>query len=162
VGTVRASGFVEASGATDPTLAVASVKGDLKDSSKFGKDSLKATANWIPIDGVSDGLSDPVAEGVTVRAGNLDAPVVLVLPPNAEGWKGKGAKWKWKNPPGGTTRYQVQVDLDRRLVSVSAVGLELSAPPANPVRISIVIGNDAGTETRDWVVQKKPGTLKLR
>ena len=125
-------------------------------------DSLKATAGWTFIEGVSDGAADPVTEGITVRSGNAAAPVILTLPPNADGWKGKGAKWKWKNASGSATKYQVQVDLDKRLVTISAVGVELAAPPANPVTVSIAIGNDAGTEERDWEVQKKPGTLKLR
>lgn len=162
VGTIGTSGFLEATATTDPTLVVTAVRGDLKDSAVFGKDSIKATAGWAYMEGVSDGQADPVAEGITVRAGGAGAPVVLTLPPGAEGWKGRGAKWTWKNPKGGATKYAVQVDLEKRLVTVSAVGVELAAPPANPVRFSVAIGDDAGTEFRDWAPQKKPGLLKLR
>ena len=162
VGTLNFSGFLEAGDATEPTLVVFSVKGDLKDTPKFARDSLKATAGWAYLGGVSDGAADPVTEGITVRAGGAGAPIVLNLPPNAEGWKGKGAKWKWKNPAGSSAKYQVQVDLEKRLVTVSATGIELAAPPVNPVEIFLSIGNDAGAEFREWAPQKKAGYLRLR
>jgi len=161
VGTVRVSGAAEAAGTTLPTLSVATIAGDLKDSAKFGKDSLKASASFDFLEGASDGEADPVAEGLSIRAGPDAAPVLLSIVPQDEGWKVKGAKASWKSPAGSTRKIKVQVDLEQRTVSFSVAGLELAAPPANPVRVSLAVGGDAGTDRRDWEAGK-PGVFRFR
>jgi len=161
VNSIRGSAFVEIEGMTSPTLAVTAVKGDLVDSAKFGKDAMKVTATFEFLAGESDGAADFVAEGITLRVGTDAAPVVLSLPKNLDGWKVKGSKASWKSPKGSTTKYAVQVDLARRLVTASAAGLEFANPPANPMRVSIGVGNDGGTARGDWV-EKKPGVFQLR
>jgi hypothetical protein len=161
VSTTGASVRSEADATTLPTLGVTTLRGDLKDSPKFGKDSLKFTASYEFLVGESDGAADPVAEGIALRAGTAAAPVVMKLPPQAEGWKGKGSKWTWKSPRGSAVKYKVKVDLERRLVTASAAGLELAVPPANPMRVSIAIGNDGGTVLGAWE-SPKTGFFRLR
>ncbi len=155
------SGRSEADATTLPTLAVTALRGDLKDSPKAGKDSLKVSASYEFLAGESDGLADPVAEGITLRAGTDAAPVLMKLPPQAEGWKGEGSKWTWKSPRGALVKYRIQVDFERRLVTASAQGLELAVPPANPMRVSIGIGNDGGTARQEWEMPKT-GVFRLR
>jgi hypothetical protein len=151
----------EADATTLPTLGVTALRGDLKDSPKFGKDSLKFTASYEFLAGESDGAADPVAEGIALRAGTDAAPVVMNLPPDLAGWKVRGTKAAWKSPKGSSPKYSVQVDLQSRLVKVSITGLELATLPANPMRVSIAIGNDAGAARDDWEMPK-PGIFRLR
>ncbi len=157
-----ASAYTQGDASTAPTLLVTTVKADLKDSTKFGKDSLKLTASYAFLPASPDGAADPVADGITIRAGTDSDPVVLTLPPLPDEWKVKGSKWTWKSAPGSSTKYKVQVDLANLLVTVSATGLELAVPPANPMRVSIAMGDDAGRDVQDWPAQKKPGTFKFR
>jgi hypothetical protein len=156
------SAFNQADASTSPTLQVTTVRADLKDSPKPGKDTLKFTASYAFLAASPDGAADPVADGITLRAATDANPVVLTLPPLAAGWKVKGSKWTWKNPAGTSTKYKVQVDLDKLTVTVAITGLELAVPAANPMRISIAMGNDAGREVLDWPAQKKAGTFKFR
>lgn len=162
IGTQRVSGFVQAATSTPPTLLVATVRGDLKDSANFAKDSLKVTASWSFLQGASDGTADPVSEGITIRAGTGDALVVIRLTPGMEGWTERRGKWTWKSPKGTTPRYVVQVDPAAGLVTASVRSMELETPAANPIRVSLGIGDDGGTDFREWTATKKPGVFKLR
>jgi len=157
-----ASGFGEAEATTLPTLLLTMVRGDLKDSATFGKDSLSAWAEFLFAEQGSDGLLDPVSEGLTLRAGMDAAPVVVSLPPYAEGWKVKGTKAVWKSPKGTFPKYKIEVDAGTGIAKVSVKGFELEAPPANPMRFSLRVGDDGGTDRGDWVPMKKPGVFKLR
>jgi hypothetical protein len=161
VGTLQASSFVQTAGSTDPTLAIATTKGDLKDSAKFGKDSIKATLTWSAIEGASDGSFDPLAEGITLKVGPDAAPVGFKVNGDDAGWKGKGTKWKWKSPRGLTPKISMKLDTATGVLSVVVASAELAAPAANPVRVSVIIGDDAGTERKAWT-EKKPGFLQLR
>jgi hypothetical protein len=155
-----ASGFAEATVATDPTLDVSTVKADLKDSTKAGKDSLKLQAVFDFLE-ASDGTFDPVLEGITIRAGTDAGPVAILLGPNIDGWKVSTKKATWKSPAGTLPKYKVDVFLETRLVKVSVTGINLAVPAANPMRVSIGIGDDAGTEHLDWPL-RKPGFHQYR
>jgi hypothetical protein len=157
----RASGFCVAAAATLPTLSVTATRADLKDSPKFGKDSLKVQATFDFLPESPDGLFDVLAEGIMLRTGPVDRPVVMTLPKNLDTWKVKGTKATWKSPKGSTPKYCIQVDTEKRTVKATAAGLELPEPPVNPMRVSVGIGNDAGTARGDWET-KKPGVFKLR
>jgi len=162
VGTARVSGFAEATVTTLPTMSVITLRGDLRDSAAFAMDSFRATASYEFMDGVSDGALDPVAEGMTLRAGSEAAPILLKLSPFVEGWRKKGARWTWTSPRGSLTSYRVQVDTERRLVTIAVKGLEFAAPTVNPIRVSILVGDDGGTDWREWSATRKPGDLRLR
>jgi len=158
---VGLSSYGQVSALTAPTLGVTTVRADLKDVPKPSKDSISMWAVFDFLPASPDGEFDPVAEGITVRAGTDAAPVVMAFPPNLPGWKiGKG-KATWKSPGGSQPRYKIQVDLENRLVKVSAAGLELATPPANPMRVSVAIGNDAGTVHEDWETTKA-GIFRVR
>ncbi len=160
VGTVSPSGFVTITTYTAPTLGVDPVRGDLKDSPRFGKDSLKLVATWEFLGDALNAAADPVAHGITIRAGLDASPILLKIPANFDGWKGKGPKYKWKST-GAAARYSVKVDLSKNTVTLVATGLEWEAAAANPVRVSLAVGDDAGTERGEWEM-KKPGYLRLR
>jgi hypothetical protein len=153
------SAFAEGTAATTPTLAVAMVRADVKDTGKFAKDSVKVQAVFDLLES-SDGTFDPVAEGITVRAGTASSPVTLIVPPN-DVWKVKGARATWKSPKGSTPKYKLDVDLDDRLVKLTVSAVDLAVPAANPMRVSIVLGDDAGTHQSDWT-PKKPGLFQYR
>ncbi len=161
VGTLQASSFAETSGATLANLLVASASGDLKDSAKFRKDSLRLTASWTPDPETSDGTADPVAEGIVFRIGAEDAPLSLQIPAGDPGWKGKGLKKKWKSPAGQVPKLSVKVDLEAGTLAMTVKSAELTAPGGTTVRVSLAIGDDAGTERREWE-EVKPGYLRLR
>ena len=161
VGASRFSAYAEVAAATLPTLSVTTVAGDLKDTAKFGKDSLKVTASYGFIAGESDGAADLVAEGFTIRVGPEAAPLAFRILPADEGWKVRGTKATWKSPKESSRKFKVQVDSERRLVKFSVTGMEFTVPPANPMRVSIVVGNDAGTTRGDWE-ETKPGAFRLR
>jgi hypothetical protein len=154
------SGVTEATASTLATLEVSTVKGDLKDSPKTGKDSLKLQARFDFL-AESDGTFDPVAEGITIRAGTEAGPVSIALPAGLEGWKVTSTKATWKSARGSLPKYRVDVLFADRLVKVTATGIELTLPPANPMRVSIGIGDDAGTQNLDWLL-KKPGLFQYR
>jgi fibronectin type III domain protein/lectin-like protein len=155
-----ASGFIEAVAVTDATLGVTTVKADLKDSPKTGKDSLKLQAvfDFLP---ASDGEFDPVAEGITIRAGTDASPVSIVLPPNLGDWKVSSTKASWKSAKGTLPKYKVDVYFEDRMVKVSVTGTNLSVPAANPMRVTVGIGDDAGTQHLDWTL-KKAGFFQFR
>jgi len=121
----------------------------------------KVTASYEFIAGESDGAADLVAEGFTLRVGPVAAPVAFRILPADEGWKVRGTKATWKSPKGSARKVTVQVDSEKRLVKVSITGMELTAPPANPMRVSIAVGNDGGTARGDWE-ETKPGAFRLR
>jgi hypothetical protein len=156
---VGASSFAEGAATTAPTMTVTTVKADLKDTGKFAKDSVKVQATFDFLED-SDGTFDPVVEGITVRAGTASSPVTLIVPPN-DVWKVKGARATWKSPGGSTPKYKVEVRSDERLVKLSVTAVDLAVPAANPMRVSIVLGDDAGTEQIDWPV-KKSGIFQFR
>jgi hypothetical protein len=160
VGTLQTSSFVQTEGTTLPTLTVTCQRGDLKDSPKFGRDSFKATLTWAALPN-SDGEFDPIAEGIVFLLGNDEAPLGLMVGADDFTWKGKKAKKKWKSPKGFTPRMSVKLNLDTGVLTVVVKKAEFSAPAVNPVRVSLRIGDDAGTERGDWE-EKKPGYLRLR
>jgi hypothetical protein len=154
-----ASAFAEGAATTSPTLQVSTVKADLKDSGKFAKDSIKVQAlfDFLP---ASDAAFDPVAEGITIRAGSDAAPVTLIVPPGEE-WKIARGKATWKSLKGSTPKYKVEVDLEGRLVKLTVSSLQLAVAPENPMRVSVSIGDDAGSDHLDWLL-KKPGIFQFR
>ena len=158
---VGASGFVEIEAATAPTLTVTTVKGDLKDVPTTAKDSLKLQATFAYL-GASDGSCDPVAEGLLLRVGPAGGQVgVQIVPAQSGEWKVSAKKATWKSPKGSFGKFKVDVFFATRLVKVTGSGLNLPTAAANPVRVSLVIGDDAGTEVGEWT-EKKPGFLQLR
>ena len=93
--------------------------------------------------------------------GPVDGPVVMTLPKNLDTWKVRGTKATWKSPKGSIPKYCIQVDTGKRTVKATASGLELPEPPANPMRISLTVGDDGGTAAGDWE-NPRPGTFRLR
>ena len=162
IGTQRASGAIETATHTPETLDVTPTRGDVKNGTKFGKDVFKFTAEFAPNDGAAESAPDPVLEGITVRCGSEAAPVSLKIFPADEGWKARRTKWLWKSPRGSLTRLKVTWDTVKGTVVVVAMGLEMTSAPENPIRVSIVIGDEGGTDVREWTPGRKPGQFKLR
>ena len=162
VGSYRVSSGVAVEATTLGTLAVTTHSADLKDVATFAKDTVKASFSWEFAEGSPDGDADPVSEGFTVRLGVEASPANLSVPADDPGWKGKGAKWKWKSPAGSARKFKVQVDLDARTLAVSGTGLEWSTAPANPLRVSLIVGDDAGSDRREWPATSKAGVFKYR
>jgi hypothetical protein len=48
------------------------------------------------------------------------------------------------------------------VLTAAIARVELPAPVEGDVRVSVVMGDDAGTETREWPATAKPGVLRLR
>jgi hypothetical protein len=162
IGTQRPSGPVATSADTLETLAVTPLKGDVKDGTKFGKDLFKFTAEFDAVEGASGNAPDPVADGITIRVGSATAPISLKIFPNAEEWTLRRTKWTWKSPKGSLTRLKVVWDTATGTLVVNALGLEMTNAPANPIRVSIVIGDEGGTDVREWTPGRKPGQFKYR
>ena len=164
VRTVSVSGVsfgVEADARTPPSLDLAVLRGRIRDSGTPGRDSVRARAEFEFVPDASDGLVDPVADGVRIRVGGGAAPFVLDVPPGAPGWRGRGARRTWRSPAGALTRSRVVVDPVRRVVQFSSRGLHFPAPVANPVTISFGIGDDAGGEAAEWS-NPRTGAFLLR
>ena len=146
---------------TIATLDVTTVRADLTDSPKMSKDKIKVTAQYEFLPSASGDGADPVADGLRVRAGPEENPVTLLIPAADAGWKVRKGKAKWKSPKGTVSKYSVMADLETRTLTVSVSGIQLAAPAANPMRVSVAIGDEGGSTGGDWL-EKKPGKFRMR
>ena len=162
IGTQRTSGAVQTLVHTPSTLTVSPIKGDVKNGTKFAKDSFRFTAGFAVAEGASGDAPDPVTDGITIRVGSLAAPLSLRIFPDAEEWVLRRTKWTWKSPRGSLTRLKVVWDTATGTLAVTALGLEMTNAPENPIRVSLVIGDEGGTDAREWTPGRKPGQFKLR
>jgi hypothetical protein len=155
------SAVAEVRSSTIATLDVHAMRADLTDSTRFGKDKVKVVAQYALLPGAEGGSGDPVVEGLTLRVGPEEGPVGLLIPPADAGWKVKKGKAKWKSPKGSPSKFSVQVDPAAGLLTVAGSKFTLPTEAANPMRLSLVIGGDGGSEIENWE-EKKPGKFQVR
>ncbi len=150
----------EVAAMTPPTFTLSGVKASLGDSILAVKDKAKAKGVYT-FGGSPDGAIDPVGQGVTILVGEESNPFVLNIQPGDPLWKVVGAKASWKTPAGSTSKVAVAFDLVKRTFSVKVSNITFPAPVANPVRLSLRVGNDAGSLRAAWV-NRKPGVYSYK
>ena len=87
-------------------------------------------------------------------------PITFNIPAGDPGWKVKGAKYIWKSPKEALTKLALTIDTVKFTVKIVVKKLNLPAVPANPIRVSIRAGSDAGSHRADWT-PGKPGQWKF-
>jgi hypothetical protein len=141
--------------ATSPTFTLGLTTGSITDSALAGKDKAKAKGPYTLLAASPDQAVNPVLEGVTLLVGAEETPAVFVIGPSDAGWKTtKGGKATWKSPKGSVPNVKVVLDLVKRTYSFSVSKINFPGPPANPMRISMRVGNDAGSNRSTWTTKK--------
>jgi hypothetical protein len=146
---------------TPPTLGFSGVKGSLTDSATAAKDRAKAKGIYDFLPATKDGNIDPVVQGVTIHLGGEQDPAVVAIPPSDPAWVVKGTRRIWKTPKDSSVKVSVSFDTTRHTFSVSLSRITFPGPVANPVRLSIRVGNDAGSVREEWA-SRKPGVFKYK
>ncbi len=155
VGVTSPSAFSqEALASTPPTFTLAMTKGSLTDSPVAGKDKVKAKGAYTILPASPDQAVNPQAEGLTLYMGAEDNPIVVTVGPADAGWKVKNGKATWKSPKGSVSKYAISLDLVKRTFSFSLSKVTFPAAPANPIRVSLRVGNDAGSQRTAWTTTK--------
>ena len=160
VGQTAVSGFTpETSALTDPTFTLLATKGVVADSANLARDRVKVAGTVTFLPGSPDGVFNPLAELVTVQLVSDVAPITFTIPAGDPGWKVRKTKYRWKSPTDALTKLTLVIDTGRGTVKIAVVKLDLPQPPANPIRVSLRAGSDAGSHRTDWTL-KKPGLYK--
>jgi len=160
IGTSGVSNFSnDASGVTSATFTLTPVKGALTDSVKVGKDKVAVAGTFQFLPGSPDGQLNPPAEAITLLLVYDGAPVTIPIPAGDPGWKLKKTKHTWKSPKGSPTKVAVVLDTGKGTFKISVKNLQLATAPANPIRVSLRAGTDAGSSRENWTL-KKPGKFK--
>jgi hypothetical protein len=144
------------------TLDVALAKGKVVDKDAFAKDAvtLSGTLGYGP--GAAYAAFDPGTQSFSVRFGDFEAAPLLNIPSPAEGWRlDRKGKWTWKSPKGSITKAKVEVIPSTGAWTVKLKKATLPAALANPIRVSLGAGDDAGHFEADWAPLKKPGQWKF-
>ena len=155
VGATAASAWSnEASASTPPTMTLDATKGSLTDSPIAGKDKAKVKGTYLFLPASPDGAMDPLNQGVTVYVGGEQDPAVIVIPPDDAGWKVRNGKATWKTPKESITKATVVLDIGKFKFSIAISKINFPAPPGNPMRVSLRVGNDAGSHRAAWDLKR--------
>lgn len=166
IGTSGVSAFTnEASASTAPTFSLTPLRGAVTDSPKPGKDKIKVNGTFEFLPGSPDGVVNPPAETLTLNLVFDGTPMTVVIPAGDLGWKTRTTatinKYTWRSPRGSLTKVLVIIDTVKKTFKLSVSGLQFPAVPANPIRVSVRVGGDAGTSRIDWTPKLKPGFYKF-
>jgi len=161
-GSAGFSDYSETAVASTPSTVVLAVeKGNITDSPKVGKDKVKASGTYSFGPDSPDGAWDPSQDGFEVRLGGQDATPLVAIPGGAPGWVEKNGVFTWKSPKGSPTKAKVTVDTVQGRFSLSLSKATLLAAPANPIRVSVSAGDDAGGHEADWTPHpRKAGVFR--
>jgi hypothetical protein len=120
---------------------------------------LEGSYAFTPTAGITS--FDRVQHGFEFRFGDEDAPPFLSIPAGSLLWKSKVKKLTWKLPSESSLGRVVftlfPADRSWTLVMSRAT---LPVLPANPVRLTLTVGPEAGSVDRDWVPGKVAGELR--
>ena len=151
----------EAAATTPPTLTVTAAKGTLTDSSTVARDRVKVSGTFDFLPASPDGALDPLQEGITVLLGAESDPFVVPVGADDAGWKLRKTRATWKSPRGSATKAVLVLDLAKKTFTVTLSKLTFPSAVANPIRLSLRVGADAGSHRLDWTPKPKPGMFKL-
>jgi hypothetical protein len=149
----------EAAATTFPTMTVAVAKGALTDSPKSSKDKLKVSGTFDFLPESPDAALDPSQEAFALYLVGEGNPLIVAVPAGDEGWKVKKGKYTWKSPGGSTAKVSVVIDAVKKTFTVTVSKIDFQAAPANPIRVTLKCGGDAGSQRVDWTL-KKEGVFK--
>jgi hypothetical protein len=152
----------EASAQTAGTVTLTLAKGSVSDSTSAGKDKAKAKGTYFYLPASPDDAMDPLHQEVTVMIGGEDNPFVVVIPANDLGWKLKNGKATWKSPKDSLTKTTVVLDLVKLKFSIAFSKVTLPGAASNPVRVSLRVGNDAGSSRLTWKPGKNAGAYSYK
>ena len=142
------------------TLSLSVVKGRIKDKEGGGKDSVKLTGVFGFGEGSEAQEFHPMARSTALRIGGWEGSRVLFVEAGDQGWKTKKGKWTWKSPAGSLSRAKVSVVAETGVFTVSLSKLTLAPGPANPIRVTLVLGTDSVTLEEPWLEARKPGDFR--
>jgi hypothetical protein len=140
----------EATVGIGPTLAVEIAKGRASDRAPVRGDSLRLRGTWEASGEVSEETPDLVTVGFELRMGDQEGQRVLLLAPEDPGWKERNGRFIWKGPKGALTRARVVLVPEAGTLRIDLARLTVDAPLANPIRISLSAGSDAGHHEEGW------------
>lgn len=140
------------------TLDIATTSGSLTDSPKAKKDKLTLGATYT-----SAAPLDPVANGLELQLGAVNAPVLVSIPAADAAWRVKTKKGvpstaTWKSAKGAAPKVTVVVDLVKHTLTATITGADFSSAPSSTVRLLVATGADGGAHAATWA-EKKPGQL---
>ena len=166
VGTAGVSAFSnDASASTEPTFSLTPLRGAVVDSPKPSKDKIKVNGTFEFLPGSPDGTFNPPAETLTLNLVYDGTPMTVVIPAGDLGWKTRTTtrinRYTWRSPRGSLTKVLVIFDTVKKTFKLSVSGLQFPTVPANPIRVSVRVGTDAGTSRIDWTPKLKPGFYKF-
>ncbi len=136
------------------SLELAVTKGLVKDSPKPGKDAVSLKGVVGPAGG-TDPLPDPELAGFEVRLGGRDGPRILLVAPNAEGWKTKKGRATWKSPRGTATKAVISFEASTGAWSLSLKNATVDEAADPKMAVAVESGKSAGTATVTWRVSGK-------
>ena len=147
--------------ATMPTsLVIDLVKGKVTDKEAARRDSLVLSGTFAFGEDSLASAFDPAGQSLELRLGDMEAGTLLRIAAGDEGWKVKKGKYTWKSPSWDLTRARVVVDPVAKTWSLVLKKLTYAAVPANPLRFTLSIGEEAGYREADWTPGRKAGQFK--
>jgi hypothetical protein len=152
----------EAETITPGTMNLVLAKGTASDSESAGKDKAKAKGDYTYLPASPDDAIDPLNQAVTVMIGSEAAPYVITIPAGDLGWKLRNGKATWKSPRDSLTKTTVVFDLVKFKFSIAFSKIDFPGAVANPLRVSVRVGNDAGSFREEWNPGRKLGTFSYK
>jgi len=151
------------------TIGLAVVSGTLTDSTKLRRDTLKLKANYVL---PPESVLDPVAGGLELRLGALNAPTSVSIVPLDAKWKVKRTKATkkkpsvatratWKSAKGASPPTTIIVDFVKRTLTATISGAEFPSTPSENFQLLVASGTDGGAQATTWIV-KRPGLVKFK
>jgi len=150
-----------ASASTPATMTMALVKGRIVDSSKAGRDSARLSGTFAFGAGAASTSLDPAAQGLSFRFGDFAGAPLLVVPAGSEGWGERRGKHVWRSPKGAPSKVRIVLHPESGTWSLRIARATFAFPSANPVRVSLEVGAEAGHSEDAWTPLKRPGKFRF-
>jgi Regulator of chromosome condensation (RCC1) repeat len=146
-----AAGLLHTVTRTGGTLDLLLKKGELRDETQPGKDTLSASGKFTFSAQVSDGVFEPTIDAVQLALGSDDLPLVVVIPAGDAGWKSTAkGKHTWKSALGVSPKVKLVLDTDKLKFSVDVSKFDFAAAMTNPMRLELFAGDDHGSYRGEW------------
>jgi hypothetical protein len=128
--------------------------GRLRDSGNSHGDTLRMLSQGSSKGGLSIPSLDPVANGLLLRVGPMNAPVTVSIPPGDSRWTSRGGRLRWRSGSGATPRVEVWIatknDRCSSCFSVRVSRFDFTEAPSERVELLGVIGSETGGVLATW------------